>query len=85
MQAVEAYKDLSEVERSFREIKDLIEMRPIYHHRPKRVRAHIFVAALAFLLARAGEKAQGRRSADVQRSGIGGPAHHAVTKQKTDA
>jgi len=56
VQAVEAYKDLSEVERSFREIKDLIEMRPIYHQRPKRVRAHIFVAALAFLLARALEK-----------------------------
>src|SRR5258705_13189981 len=31
-------------------------MRPIYHRRPKRVRAHIFVAALAFLLARALEK-----------------------------
>jgi hypothetical protein len=56
VQAVEGYKDLSEVERSFRELKDLIEMRPIYHHRPKRVRAHIFVAALAFLLARALEK-----------------------------
>jgi transposase len=56
VQAVEAYKDLTEVERSFREIKDLIEMRPIYHHQPKRVRAHIFVAALAFLLARALEK-----------------------------
>ena len=50
VQAVEAYKELSEVERGFRELKDLIEMRPIYHHRPKRVRAHIFVAALAFLL-----------------------------------
>src|SRR5271166_3344378 len=56
LQAVEAYKDLSEIERSFRELKDLVEMRPIYHRRPKRVRAHIFVAALAFLLARALEK-----------------------------
>jgi hypothetical protein len=56
VQAVEVYKDLSEVERSFRELKDLIEMRPIYHRRPKRVRAHIFVAALAFLLARTLEK-----------------------------
>jgi transposase len=56
VQAVEAYKDLSEVERSFRQLKDLVEMRPIYHHRPNRVRAHIFVAALAFLLARALEK-----------------------------
>jgi transposase len=56
VEAVEAYKDLSEIERSFRELKDLIEMRPIYHHRPELVRAHIFVAALAFLLARALEK-----------------------------
>jgi transposase len=56
VQAVEAYKDLSEIERSFRELKDLVEMRPIYHRQPKRVRAHIFVAALAFLLARALEK-----------------------------
>jgi transposase len=56
LQAVEVYKDLSEIERSFRELKDLVEMRPIYHRRPKRVRAHIFVAALAFLLARALEK-----------------------------
>jgi len=56
VQAVEVYKDLTEIERSFRELKDLVEMRPIYHHRPERVRAHIFVAALAFLLARALEK-----------------------------
>lgn len=56
VQAVEAYKDLSEVERSIRELKDLIEMRPIYHHQPKRVRAHIFVATLAFLLDRGLEK-----------------------------
>ena len=56
VQAVEAYKELSEVERGFRELKDLIEMRPIYHQRPNRVRAHIFVAALAFLLDRALEK-----------------------------
>jgi len=56
VQAVEAYKELSEVERSIRELKDLTEMRPIYHHRPDRVRAHIFVAALAFLLDRALEK-----------------------------
>jgi transposase len=56
VQAVEAYKDLTEIERSFRELKDLVEMRPIYHRRAQRVRAHIFVAALAFLLARVLEK-----------------------------
>jgi transposase len=51
-QAVEAYQDLGEIERSFLESKISFEMRPIYHWRPKRVRPHIFVATLAFLPAR---------------------------------
>jgi len=33
-----------------------LEVRPIYHHWPWRVEAHVFVAALAFLLDRAMEK-----------------------------
>lgn len=56
LQAVEIYKELSEVERAFCELKDVIEMRPIYHQRAYRVQAHIFVASLAFLLDRALEK-----------------------------
>ncbi len=56
VEAVTIYKDLSEVERAFAELKDVIEMRPIYHHTADRVRAHIFVASLAFLLDRALEK-----------------------------
>ncbi|MFQ5955996.1 MAG: IS1634 family transposase [Kiloniellales bacterium] len=56
VQAVTAYKELAEVERGFRELKDVIEMRPIYHRTAARVQAHIFVAALAFLLDRALEK-----------------------------
>jgi transposase len=55
-QAVEIYKELSEVERAFAELKDVIEMRPIYHQKAARVQAHIFVASLAFLLDRALEK-----------------------------
>jgi transposase len=47
---------LSEVERAFRSLKDVIELRPIYHRTARRVGAHIFVAALAFLLHRALEK-----------------------------
>lgn len=54
--AVHAYKELSDVERAFRELKDVIELRPIYHRRKERVQAHIFVATLAFLLDRALEK-----------------------------
>ncbi|MFQ5381499.1 MAG: IS1634 family transposase [Dehalococcoidia bacterium] len=56
VEAVRIYKELSEVERAFRNLKDVIELRPIYHHTPERVQVHIFVAALAFLLHRALEK-----------------------------
>jgi len=56
VEAVEIYKDLSEVERAFSELKDVIEMRPIYHPTEARVQAHIFIASLAFLLDRALEK-----------------------------
>lgn len=56
VEAVQIYKDLSEVERAFRNLKDVIEMRPIYHQTDARVQAHIFVAALAFLVHRALEK-----------------------------
>jgi len=56
VEAVEIYKQLSEVERAFGELKDVIEMRPIYHQKAHRVQAHIFVASLAFLLDRALEK-----------------------------
>jgi transposase len=54
--AVQLYKELSEVERAFANLKDVIELRPIYHQTDERVQAHIFVAALAFLLHRALEK-----------------------------
>jgi transposase len=56
LEAVAIYKDLSEVERAFSGLKDVIEMRPIYHRTGPRVEAHIFIASLAFLLDRALEK-----------------------------
>jgi transposase len=56
VEAVQAYKQLAEVERGFRCLKDVLELRPIYHQRQDRVEAHIFVAALAFLLQCALEK-----------------------------
>jgi transposase len=56
VEAVEIYKDLSEVERAFSGLKDVIEMRPIYHRTLARVEAHLFIASLAFLLDRALEK-----------------------------
>jgi transposase len=56
IEAVQLYKELSEVERAFSNLKDVIDMRPIYHRTPERVKAHIFVAALAFLIHRTIEK-----------------------------
>jgi transposase len=56
VEAVVAYKQLNEVERGFAHLKGLLEVRPVYHHKDDRVRAHVFVAALAFLLDRALEK-----------------------------
>jgi len=56
-QTVTAYKELLMVERAFRELKGLMEMRPIYHQTQTRVRAHLFVAHLALLLGCALHKA----------------------------
>jgi len=56
LQAVALYKELSEVERAFANLKDVLDMRPIYHQTANRVQAHIFVAALAFTIHRAIEK-----------------------------
>lgn len=56
LDAVRLYKELAEIERSFGNLKDVIDMRPIYHQTDTRVQGHIFVAALAHLLHRAIEK-----------------------------
>jgi hypothetical protein len=54
--AVRLYKELTDVERAFADLKDVLDMRPIYHQTDNRVQAHIYVAALAFLIHRAIEK-----------------------------
>jgi transposase len=48
--AVAMYKQLTEVERGFRRMKDVLSLRPVFHQIEPRVRAHIFVAALGLLL-----------------------------------
>jgi len=43
------YKGLAEVERAFRSLKSVdLKLRPIYHHQPDRVRAHVFLCMLAY-------------------------------------
>jgi len=46
---MESYKELRSVERAFREIKNFLDIRPIYHRRDEMVKAHVFVCVLAYL------------------------------------
>jgi transposase len=52
LDAVALYKELTEVESGFRQLKDVMALRPIYHQVESRVKTHIFVAALALLVQR---------------------------------
>jgi transposase len=60
LDAVALYKELTAVESGFRQLKDVMALRPIYHQIESRVKAHIFVAALALLVQRLlGRRLQG--------------------------
>jgi Transposase DDE domain len=48
---VAAYKSLSQVERAFRSLKTVdLEIRPLFHYRAPRVRAHVFLCMLTYYL-----------------------------------
>lgn len=47
---MEAYKQLTLIERTFRELKSFLKLRPVYHREERRVKGHAFVCVLAFLL-----------------------------------
>lgn len=52
-QLVESYKNLSKVKAAFRCLKSIdLEIRPIYHRLPNRVRAHVFLCMLAYYIVR---------------------------------
>lgn len=57
LKVVEAYKDLADVERAFRTMKSVIDLRPFFHRKETRVRAHVFICVLAYLLEKVIEKA----------------------------
>jgi transposase len=50
------YKNLLEAERSFRDLKGILRLRPIYHRLEERIRAHILICWLALLLVRLAER-----------------------------
>ncbi|MFD6316363.1 hypothetical protein ACFWE6_36190 [Streptomyces nigra] len=69
-------KQLLEVERGWRDMKRILDLRPVYHRREDRIRAHVLLCWLALLLIRVAETSTGqtwnRLRAELQRL-------HAVT------
>jgi transposase len=51
-QVVRRYKALADIERGFRVLKSKIEIAPVYHHLPERIRAHAFICFLALIVYR---------------------------------
>ena len=70
------YKQLLEVERGWRDMKQVIDLRPVYHRKENRIRAHVILCWLALLLMRVAENTAerpwARIRAELQRQ-------HAVT------
>ena len=51
-QVVERYKSLADIERGFRVLKSEIEIGPVYHRLPDRIRAHAAICFIALILHR---------------------------------
>jgi hypothetical protein len=80
------YKQLLEVERGWRDMKQVLDLRPVYHRIEERIRAHVLLCWLALLLARIVQTQAGtpdqattwpRARAELQRLHVGtftGPA-----------
>jgi hypothetical protein len=54
------YKQLLEVERGWRDMKSVLDLRPVYHRLEERIRAHVILCWLALLLIRAAENQAGQ-------------------------
>jgi hypothetical protein len=84
------YKSLLDVERCFRDLKQVIELRPVYHRKDERIRAHVTLCFLALMLIRVAENAVGdtwpRIAREMQRMHLGeftGPAGHLTQRTET--
>ena len=54
------YRQLLEVERGWRDMKSVLDLRPVYHRLEERIRAHVLLCWLALLLIRIAENTAGR-------------------------
>ncbi|MGH2871870.1 MAG: IS1634 family transposase [Solirubrobacteraceae bacterium] len=53
------YKQLLEAERSFRDLKGVLRLRPVYHSKADRIRAHVLICFLALVIIRVAENRTG--------------------------
>ncbi|MFC4946678.1 hypothetical protein [Pseudonocardia sp. GCM10023141] len=53
------YKQLLEVERGWRDMKQILDLRPVYHRLEERIRAHVVLCWLALLFIRIAETSTG--------------------------
>jgi hypothetical protein len=81
------YKNLREAERSFRDLKTTLALRPVFHRLEHRIQAHVVVCWLALLLIRIAERATGqswrRIATELQRLHLVTLAGAAGTVQQT--
>ena len=93
-QTVRAYKDLAKVERAFGSMKTVdLKVRPIYHRRADRVRAHVLLCMLAYYVEWHLRRAlapvlfddHDREAGERQRSSLVRPAQRSPAAQKKAA
>lgn len=61
LEIVGLYKGLSSIEHTFREIKSSLDLRPMWHRNEDRVKAHIWICVMAYLIEKIVEEEVRRR------------------------
>jgi len=56
LEVIRIHKQIYDVENAFRELKTDLNIRPIYHYTPKRIKGHIIVSFLSYFLLKAIER-----------------------------
>ena len=47
---ISSYRNRMEIERTFHHLKGFVEIRPVYHHNEERIKAHVVICILGYLL-----------------------------------
>lgn len=65
--SLDAYEALQRVERNFRTLKGAVRLRPVFHHAPRRVRAHVLVCMAALVVMQEIEHRTGRSYSELRK------------------